>query len=97
MKSKRHNVWGTILPGGNSNQFPMMRKLLKERKIKWAEVRMKQGGIIFLVAPEDVPKLPVWKGNRFFPTDRDPNGHSGWEVNARMIYAMLLPLEKEEA
>jgi hypothetical protein len=75
--------FGTILPGGNQDEFPLIREQLKKRNIEFNEFRM-SNGIIFYFEESQLNKLPTddhkVKIKQYLPVD-DNSGHSISEMN----------------
>jgi hypothetical protein len=75
--------FGTILPGGNQVEFPLIREQLKRRNVQFNEFRM-DNGIIFYFDESQLDKLPTddfkVRIKQYLPVD-DDSGHSISEIN----------------
>lgn len=85
-------AFGVLLPGGNSDEFPHIRRHLKARRIDFDEIRLPGGGRYFVFPETERRKLPCWEGERFLPSSEDgETGHDIYHITAFQMVKMLEP------
>lgn len=87
------DLFGTILPSGNADEFPLIRSVLVGRGIAFEEVAMKGGGAVFQFAESEIQKLPHYAGAHFLPSHVDARGvvdggHSVYRVDQKFLAEM---------
>ena len=84
-------AFGCLLPSGNSDEFPHIRKNLKALGVTFSEVAVGRGGGRWFVFPEtERRKLPSWERERFLPASEDgKTGHGIYHVTVFQLANLL--------
>ena len=84
--------YGTLLPSGNQDEFPLIRDQLNKRGVNYNELK-KNGGVLFFFEKKEFSKLPIEKNTpkgkleQYLPVD-DDSGHSIYKVNGMFGFMM---------
>ena len=81
-------AFGCVLPNGNADEFPTIRKLLDELRVEFCEIRLPGGGAVFMLAETERRKLPSWEGRRMLPS-RQHVGHGLWHITPFQIASLF--------
>lgn len=72
---------GCVLPSLNAYEFPLIKKQLKNRGVRYGFKRLKTGGGVFFFEKKEMRKLPKDDKGPYLPLDEE-TGYSVYNLNS---------------